>query len=87
MKLKIDVTEEDIKNGAAGSPGSCPIALACKKAGKPLMIGEREAYASMSDLDQEGAGAVLPLEARQFVFRFDSGAFVSPFSFELEIPE
>jgi hypothetical protein len=41
MKVQIDVTEEDIKNGRRGIPSLCPVALAVKRTfgRKVAMVG------------------------------------------------
>ena len=81
--MTIYVTERDIANGCAGSPTSCPIALAALRSGiqSPLVN-------SVSIIWQDGNGTIhhqkLTQQQRDFVFDFDSGIKVNPFAFTLE---
>ena len=81
--MTIYVTEQDIASGCAGSPTSCPIALAALRSGvqSPLVNADLIIW-------QDGNGTVhhqkLTKEQFDFVFDFDSGIEVNPFAFTLE---
>lgn len=82
MLTKIEVTWVDIADGETESPGSCPIAIAAKRATKEgcnPMVGSFEIYLGVASL-------LLPPEARAFVRSFDRGDDVKPIAFELDIP-
>lgn len=81
--MKIEVTAEDIRYGVPRSNCSCPIARAVKRT--------RQAYHDVSvgsqDIEIDGKGYLLPLEAIGFICDFDTDKPVAPFSFEtLEQP-
>lgn len=81
--MKIEVTEEDIKNGKRFSPGECPIALAIQRAtGKRATVGTIYATTWEGDVPKIYN---LPQTAIVFIRNFDSKTrVVSPFEFELE---
>lgn len=81
--MTIEVTEQHIKKGNAGSCGSCPIALALKDAGFKHPVVDHSSFCYI----MVGGGIKklsLPYNAIDFIVRFDSGKKVHPFSFELE---
>jgi len=86
MKLKVDVREDHIANGARCSTDYCPIALA---------IYELVPEGSRVDVDGEIRVTVpgepythvgeLSEVAFEFIERFDGHDAVEPFSFEVEL--
>ena len=99
VKLKIEVTADDIANGVKEDPACCPMALACKRLGiREPSVGEDVDFitfdADPKDLDEdESRGRVrMPPEAADFVTDFDSiedyeDDRPDPFAFEIEVPE
>lgn len=83
MTTQITLTQEDIKNGFAGSSTSCPVALALRRAfpedgiqvdGVSLIIGDHE----IDVTDAVG----------YFIENFDSGDEpVKPFTFTVQFAE
>lgn len=81
MRIKIDVTAEDIVNGVRGVAFACPIARAVKR------MGSSQVYVAYGCLECDEGEGFLPKSASDFVDRFDEGLPVSPFSFEVEIED
>lgn len=82
MKIKVQVTAEDIQNGLQSSPNNCPVSLACKRALKTdNYVGVTPAYINYNDRDLHISRSV-----RKFVTAFDSGGedAVKPFFFYLD---
>ena len=79
--MKIQVTQEDIDRGIAGSCGRCPITLAIRRA------TSKNYYTGVEDVFHMDYGPVirLPFEAIKFIKNFDSGNEVKPFEFEVGI--
>ena len=82
MKIRIDVTEDDIKNGRRGHGEKCPVALACQRVNVKNFSSVEFGAVSFND----GKMISHSCEVQEFVQRFDSGKEVQPFSFELELP-
>ena len=80
MKLKIIVTEEDIRKGSRGQADTCPIAYATCRA-----LGVNRVYVDSEYLCYATDSCSLPDEATEFIRRFDTGMKVKPFEFEIEI--
>jgi hypothetical protein len=83
--MKIDVTQKHINRGFRKTCGQCPVALALAEAfsanwshAGPSTLSVRRNRLRTLDWDT-------PVVARDFMLRFDSGAPVSPFSFDLPI--
>lgn len=82
MKKKIVVTNKEIKRGKRCSLTCCPIALAAQKSGL-------RGVSVMSDhilYFISGIGYMffdLPMKAQSFIYNFDIGEKVKPFSFVL----
>ena len=80
--IRVEVTPEHIKNGVPDSSESCALALAFKSAGFP------KARVGITSVWLEGFEgnrfATLPRSAEKFAQRFDDGAPVAPFSFEID---
>lgn len=80
MKIKIQVTQENIINGQPCEYYSCPIALAVKK-----QIGlKAKVYLNTIDIGKNHSFA-LPKRAKTFTSKFDSRKPVEPFNFWLNI--
>jgi hypothetical protein len=83
MRIKIEVTQDDIDSGKPRLAGSCPIALALIRAIpdiQPEVMFTKfwsEKYEKCFDLTDE---------AYFFILAYDDGAKVKPFSFEIDIP-
>ena len=81
--MKIEVTAEDIESGV-GHNEYCPVARACKRA-----IGANAVVlvypTKIHVYTHRGASGTfeVPYEAKLFIAKFDNGAMVEPFSFEL----
>jgi hypothetical protein len=99
FKIKIDVTDEDIKKGQSFESEECPVALAIKRAtGLPVRVNtngdvREDSWVNSKEI-QKGATLKFPSGA---VFRFpfsnaiakkidnyDEGKGMKPFSFYLE---
>jgi hypothetical protein len=79
--MLIEVTQDHIEKGKTRGCFDCPIALAMIDAGlrHPFVMNTIVSTASSScDMD-------LPQEAVEFIAGFDTGGFVKPFSFELDL--
>lgn len=78
MKM-VNVTKHDIKIGHRGSIDQCPVALALVRAtGRRWEVTDRRCWNS------GGIGFFHPEVVKKFIKEFDSGAEVSPFSFEIK---
>lgn len=89
MRIKINVTQEDIDCGAPTNCGECPLARAIRRA---LPGYEVRVYGEVVSVRRvEAAGweewfdLTLPWVARCFVYDVDAGHFVTPIAFTLEI--
>lgn len=86
--LIIDVTQEDIDEGKRFEPCGCPVALAVQK-----KIPERRVivYSHKIQIGEDEIFVELPPSAKEFICKFDKKSNdkspVSPFSFELVIPD
>ena len=81
VKLRVEVTEEDIDLGVRRNPEWCPVALAlirCPGVRYAQVFGSR-AFATLDD-DRELALS-LPDKANDFIVDFDSERRVRPFMF------
>jgi hypothetical protein len=85
--VKIQVTEEDIKNGTPCQDWCCPIALALRRAGfLAAKVGRSRCFVQSAGDDETCTWRqpALPADAREFVRDFDEGYPVDPFEFDLE---
>jgi hypothetical protein len=83
MKARINVTQDHIDKGDPGNCMGCPIFLAL------VDCGYRYVVVTDRHVRLDGAVAVLPDEAVEFVNKFDFSCQsdpVEPFSFDLELP-
>lgn len=75
--MLIKVTAEDIKNGKRALTDCCPVALATSRLLGKVRVTPRYLYAT-------NVMVLLPLVAVNFIYKFDRGEPVRPFTFELE---
>lgn len=97
MRAKIEVTAEDIRLGKRGECGSCPVARATKRALTAasglatLSVAAFPSTIEVSDVrdpDEDFMGLGWfdpPLKASKFIWNFDAGKPVKPFSFYLNV--
>jgi hypothetical protein len=81
VKLRVEVTAEDIAAGNSGDCESCPIALACCRAGLNGVLVSDDGIA------WNGGFVDLPAGGLEFISDFDRGRVVLPFTFEIEVPD
>lgn len=84
---KIEITQDMIFDGKEGDCEFCPVALALDKAtGKSWAVTNyfciESDHGMPSDLTKK---IMFPRAVVDWIFAFDSGGHVKPFSFELEI--
>lgn len=79
MKLKINVTKADIKNGEPGEPRYCPIAIAFNRVSMYNVKVTNRVFLVDDSVYQ------LPKMAKNFTTLFDNGYPVKPFSFNVRI--
>lgn len=84
MTMRIEVTAEDIARGEPRNECWCPVARAITRAADLPAIVHDDVWCVYDSM--EGPYA-LPEEATTFIARFDKGAPVQPFAFEIEEPE
>jgi hypothetical protein len=83
--MRIDVTQEDIEKGERRHACRCPIARAISRAASSqATVGQSVAGYSAWIGDTK---VLLPACAAVFAHSFDAGDVVSPFSFDLEVPQ
>jgi len=89
MKLRVDVTQEDIANGRKRNPSACMVARAINRASEGMLQAQVCYEHGWLGPELDGASVKLPLKdsVKQLVVMFDQGMVVQPFSFELELPE
>jgi hypothetical protein len=84
MTIKIQVTEEDIKNGKQRDSTCCPVALACKRA---VNKNWAEVFYKLESNNPNGGMGVFeefPVLGR-FITSFDQYRSVTPF--EVDLPD
>ena len=80
--MRIEVTQADIDNRRLNCIQNCPVAIAIRRKCPDLLyVGIEKAHFG------RGIEVKLPLEAAIFVDSNDSNEPVSPFSFDLEVPD
>ena len=87
MKTIVSVTKEHIAQGKRENAGSCPIALAVKSLLPVKKTRQVRVYTDQLKLTRVIRKSALPLEAKNFILKFDSGKDVEPFSFLVDIPK
>lgn len=90
IKRIVSITQKHIDGGCKGDADNCPGALAINEAVADLGLHSvvsayNIGFADADDLQVGGIDA--PHMLRAFVRQFDAGEPVSPFSFEIKIPE
>jgi hypothetical protein len=91
IKIDVDVTDDDIRQGVPEEPECCPIALAIKRQLHPddkvgVDICEFGPLRDSAFATINGTDCQLPDEAREFIEQFDHDGPVFPFKFEFEVP-
>lgn len=81
MATRIQVTQEHIDNGKRRMTTCCPIALACRPKFGMVSVGSGLIGAMV---DGEYHTYTMPEDAKLFVFAFDNGETVKPFTMILE---
>lgn len=83
MRVKIEVTEKDIRLGRrqASSTTKCPVARALKRVFKSRFRICEVSFATLED-----AVITLPREAGLFMYALEGGKSVKPFSFTITAP-
>lgn len=84
MELTVNVTDSDIANGVASDCRECPIALAIGR-----LLSSSIVSVGYNTISVEIKGKFyygnLPDKATRFIFMFDKGQQVSPFTFSLAL--
>jgi hypothetical protein len=87
-KVTVSITQEDIDEGCRSDADNCPGALAISRAtGYVAKVGMVSISLRHADNGQRFEDINCPAMLRHFIEQFDNGNKVSPFSFELEVPE
>ena len=84
--MNITVTKDDIEQGQRRDPEQCAIARALLRAGLDH-LGVMGPSVMVSDSWGRLTSVKLPEAVSDWIFNFDAGNTVSPFSFEVQIPE
>ncbi len=85
--VKVYVGHNEIKRGYSQNTESCPIALALRRDGFNVSVGQSEVWVHNANHDNEDASFPrLPLDAQNFIARFDNGDHVEPATFEITLP-
>jgi hypothetical protein len=96
LRVKVEVTERDIKKGAKLNCNACPIALATKRAlyntkGMRKYSKGVSVVCSVTSTSEPDNGryiaATMPVKASNFIDAFDSNHPVKPFSMTLNFKE
>lgn len=87
MRVKIEVTEMDIKRGKRGDICKCPIARATNRLLKSARVTGFATLYLNTKRDRSGISRsyVLPKKAYNFVQCYDSHKAVKPFSFTVNV--
>lgn len=81
MNVRIDVTQKDIDEGAQGRCEDCPVTLALQR-----VVPDARVYSSRF-FTFDGYLKAAPPAVHRFIYDFDLGKPVQPFSFPLDIPK
>ncbi len=84
--VRVDVTQECIDAGDPSNSKTCPVAYAANQIDHLHRVEVNPYIIEFVYLDQHYL-IDLPMEAVEFIHQFDSGKYVEPFSFEIELPE
>jgi hypothetical protein len=93
MRVRVEVSQGDIEAGMAGAACECPVALAIRRAcGVEWARVGYDALMGCATI-QIGQPSVFskfhigPRAVKEFFQAFDDGKAVSPFSFDLDVPD
>jgi hypothetical protein len=81
--MKIQVTEEDIRNGEQMNTCECPIARALKRNGLKARVLEK--YVAFGEWPHPVVEIDLPHVAVRKIENFDNTGYMTPFTFELDL--
>jgi hypothetical protein len=88
MKIKIEVTQDDINKGERGNARFCPIARACSRiipnSSKPSIAGGRWNYVNVNNIERRFN---VPDFVNDFINDYDLNNPVTPIEFDIDIPE
>ena len=88
MKVKFEVTKEDIDIGIPGKGEACPIYRALKRRVPALSYVDNYHLWMLNKRSMtEGNASSLSQDMVRFVLRFDKGLNVVPQEFEVELPD
>jgi len=82
MKIRVEITREDIKTGIRKDPCNCPIAKAFKHSTDFIWVEVKPATITF-DTGQGYRFMLLPRKVQKFIEKFDKGMKVKPFTFEV----
>lgn len=85
MKIKVQVTQDDINKGERCSYLHCPVARGMHRA-IGTIVGITPMRARFLD-DGSPKEVALPNIAADFIIAFDSERAVTPFEFEIDVPD
>lgn len=83
--MKINVTQEDIKNGIPGDPYCCPVARACARALNNKTVSTTGLSINYWPTPYDFKSLHTPSTVTAFVYSFDNGEDPGPFEFELNV--
>ena len=83
VKMRVEVTREDIDNGTPLCMWNCAIATALRRQGLAVFSVLPQSGVRWAG---DGSRSILPFEAREFAALYDVGHSVAPFAFELDVP-
>lgn len=88
-KVRINVSSEAILNGVRDDCRRCPIARSAWNSFPPhsAIAAFRDELRVRLPHHSSVLKFPLPVEAREFINRFDDGLQVEPFAFDLDIPD
>lgn len=86
MKITINVTQDDIRDGEPQANNICPIALALRRL-MPDVIPAVYEYSAVVGAVPHRQEIPLPPAAIDFIGDFDAGNTVAPFAFDLDVPD
>jgi hypothetical protein len=85
--VTIEVTQEDIEKGQRKDGCNCPIAKAIKRAIPGCCVSVATRWVVLSINGEFCGDSFLPEKALKFIADFDNFNPISPFTFQLEVPE
>jgi len=84
VRVRVEVTEEDIRRGKRNTCTRCPVARALRRSG----VISPSVYHSRAIFGRNGQwwGGDLPQKVTDFICAFDDREPVKPFSFVISVP-